>query len=339
MSTKHHAFTLLELLVVLALISLLALGAVNVMDSTDDQKRFERTREQYGILNTAIFGPALSGAEEMPWITGSFVSDMGRLPNSINELLVRPVNAPPFIPNLTNRGVVVIPGWRGPYLDSYFSSKDSWGHPWLLQPPQPGVSPPPPFRLGSYGKDGLPGGAVGSYEQDFPVNLEIINSGFSASQKTFRIPYMKFKLPKSYNIDEAKWEEDKENYYELRIGVLYPSLNLTDTFSEIHPSLVKNPDGSPLIKYAGKKPESKKQKHDEIGKEDDLIVTLPPLVYQCQIAVYLVSMPGNTLADKLIAAHPHVLYFMPRSTPNVPQEFRPKDWVLRELIGKPGIKR
>jgi prepilin-type N-terminal cleavage/methylation domain-containing protein len=78
-------FTLLELLLVVAILSSLALAATTFVENEDDQQRFEETRRRLENLRRAVVGyPNLSAGGEA--LVGGFVADMGRLPRNLNEL-------------------------------------------------------------------------------------------------------------------------------------------------------------------------------------------------------------------------------------------------------------
>ncbi len=84
---RQAGFTLLELLLVVAILSSLALAATTFVDNADDQRRFEETRNRLANIRRAIIGyPNLSAGGEA--VIGGFVADMGRLPRNLNELFV-----------------------------------------------------------------------------------------------------------------------------------------------------------------------------------------------------------------------------------------------------------
>jgi type II secretory pathway pseudopilin PulG len=113
--------TLLELLIVLMILSLILTAAVKTWDVTLERGRFESTRKRLEQLATAITGDpnyVVNGRR----VDFGFVGDMGRLPNSLKELVVAPAVSPPE----SSR-------WKGPYLRATFSESpetyrtDGWG--------------------------------------------------------------------------------------------------------------------------------------------------------------------------------------------------------------------
>jgi prepilin-type N-terminal cleavage/methylation domain-containing protein len=118
MSARRAGFTLLELLIVVAILAAIAAAAVAVTDQVDNQSRFDATKSRAQRIRDAIVGPGgqLNGS---PVVQG-FVADMGRLPASLDEL-VEPGALPSYA---TSVAVSTSPvwsssfgsGWRGPYV-------------------------------------------------------------------------------------------------------------------------------------------------------------------------------------------------------------------------------
>ena len=124
---KHHGFTLLELLVVVAIIAMLA-GYVG-------PKYFAQlTKSEIGVAKAQIdgFEKALD----------QYRLDTGRFPSSeqgLQALILQPADEP---------------RWAGPYLKKGIPL-DPWGHPYqYIFPGTNGKE----YDLLSFGKDGLPGG-------------------------------------------------------------------------------------------------------------------------------------------------------------------------------------
>jgi len=124
---KHYGFTLLELLVVVAIIAMLA-GYVG-------PKYFAQlTKSEIGVAKAQIdgFEKALD----------QYRLDTGRFPSSeqgLQALILQPAEEP---------------RWAGPYLKKGIPL-DPWGHPY--QYTFPGTNGKE-YDLLSFGKDGLPGG-------------------------------------------------------------------------------------------------------------------------------------------------------------------------------------
>jgi general secretion pathway protein G len=123
-------FTLIEILVVIAVIAILAtLVAPNVFQHVGTA-RATTARSQMEMLATAL---------------DAYRLDTGRYPSTADGLdaLMSPpaANAPST--------------WRGPYLRRAVP-RDPWGNPYVYV--FPGVANPAGFDLMSYGADGRPGG-------------------------------------------------------------------------------------------------------------------------------------------------------------------------------------
>ena len=111
-------FTLIEILIVVAIIGLIAaLIGPNLMG------RFERSKEEITKAQVEMLSSAVQ----------AFMIDMRRYPNSLEELI-----------NSTD------PQWRGPYLSKRIIPKDPWGRDYQFKCP----GDHGPFDLSSLGPDG-----------------------------------------------------------------------------------------------------------------------------------------------------------------------------------------
>ncbi len=114
---QDRGVTLLELLVVLMILSIVLTAAVKTWDVTLERGRAQTTSSKLTQLVKVIVG-------DPEYITAGqradfgFVGDMGRVPDSLRELVVAPANSPT---------------WRGPYIRSTFNQSengyrmDGWG--------------------------------------------------------------------------------------------------------------------------------------------------------------------------------------------------------------------
>lgn len=130
LTPRRAAFTLIEILVVIAVIAILAsLVAPNVFQHVGTA-RTTTARSQLEMLATAL---------------DAYRLDTGRYPSTEQGLAA-----------LTTAPAADAPSaWRGPYLRRAVPL-DPWGNPYVYA--APGTSNPAGFDLLSYGADGRPGG-------------------------------------------------------------------------------------------------------------------------------------------------------------------------------------
>lgn len=84
----EHGFSLIELTVVLLLMTLMASVAVRETSELGFQTRYELTKDRLDMVKQAILGNPRQIINGQQAVSG-FVADMGRLPNSLRELLQR----------------------------------------------------------------------------------------------------------------------------------------------------------------------------------------------------------------------------------------------------------
>jgi prepilin-type N-terminal cleavage/methylation domain-containing protein len=144
------AFTLLELLVVLAILGIVTTLAVRSLDQVEDQHRYESTLRRLEEIEFAVLGSPDDRTADGARTLGGFVADMGRLPVAsvsaagaaleLRELWenpglplfdVRPATAPHLTDVEHQDPAVLVPGgWRGPYLRLPLGAAgllDGWG--------------------------------------------------------------------------------------------------------------------------------------------------------------------------------------------------------------------
>lgn len=117
-------FTLVEVMIVIAIIGLIAgIVALNVGKQFGKSKT-EKVRTDANVLSKAIL---------------LYQRDCGQIPGGLEDLVQSPG----------------IEGWDGPYIEGGMKAlRDPWNRPYIYE-----MSPGwPPYRIGSYGMDGAPGG-------------------------------------------------------------------------------------------------------------------------------------------------------------------------------------
>ncbi|MES2571601.1 MAG: prepilin-type N-terminal cleavage/methylation domain-containing protein, partial [Verrucomicrobiota bacterium] len=159
---SRNAFSLLELLVVLAILAIVTALAVRSLDGVESQRRYESAQRGLQELSDAVLGSPDDRNADGSRTVGGFVADMGRLPMTsgameleLRELWENPNPGAAFDVRaaILENGVadadkdpqVLVPGgWRGPYLRLPLGAStllDAWGNP-ITSPIDP--SPPNP---------------------------------------------------------------------------------------------------------------------------------------------------------------------------------------------------
>ena len=127
---KSWGFTLVELMIVVAIIAMLAALAVPRLIGAFGASKLKTVQVQVETLSVAL---------------DTFHLDAGRYPTQQEGLQVLVINSTP-----------PIAGWKGPYLKKIEIPKDAWGNDFAYQiPPKFGGVD---YDLYSLGADGKPGG-------------------------------------------------------------------------------------------------------------------------------------------------------------------------------------
>lgn len=143
---KATGFTLIEVIVVIAVISILAAMAVPYAVKIIDQSREAATKKEMEDLYNAIIGDP-----KIP--TAGFAGDVGRLPANIAELNTRTAGPSPPPQGAPGGGLLGVKvGWYGPYLNAGFDPvgylSDAWGTAYRY-----GVAPDGAGQIRSAGPD------------------------------------------------------------------------------------------------------------------------------------------------------------------------------------------
>jgi len=128
-------FTLIELVTVIAIMLILAGIALPTYN---------------GIRNRANKTKAVAEIQSFATAIASFQTDMGRLPRTLNELVVNP-----------GAGTK----WQGPYLQRRKIQKDPWQNAYVYQVPSKDGGAGS-YDIISYGSDGAPGGTGSAKDID-----------------------------------------------------------------------------------------------------------------------------------------------------------------------------
>jgi prepilin-type N-terminal cleavage/methylation domain-containing protein len=204
---KNAGFTLLELVVVVAVMGLISSMAMDVYTDSSNQKRFEATKSRLAEIKFAIIGDPMMRVGSQAILTG-YYNDMTVLPSDIGELISDPKSKG----ECDNSGVITIINetsctspatwtsyWEGPYLHNLQSNsgnlifKDAWGSDFNWVPDSPSTGD---LTVTSYGLAGIANGP--DYEEDKPRiiyatelayidNLKSLNTGYCIENSTFKI--------------------------------------------------------------------------------------------------------------------------------------------------------
>ncbi|MEM7271201.1 MAG: type II secretion system protein [Pseudomonadota bacterium] len=131
---KEAGFSLLEILVVTAILAGAAYVALDTVEHDSGQIRFETTERRLAAIRRAIVGEPGVYANGAPVVQG-YVADVGQLPPCLEALLQQIADCDDdgtdeIAPNLyaVTDGVIAF-GWRGPYLTgSGGVLRDAWGN-------------------------------------------------------------------------------------------------------------------------------------------------------------------------------------------------------------------
>ena len=166
---NKHGFTLVEVLMIIAMISILAVASFSVLTSNVDQDRYDTTLKHLFQIRTAILGEENGGPSGNRF---GYLGDIGGYPDAasgIAGLISPPGSVTPWTVDPHSK---LASGWNGPYLPQteLFSTsylKDGWGNDLIYN------ADVDPITLLSMGADGAPGGS--GFNSDitliFPTSL------------------------------------------------------------------------------------------------------------------------------------------------------------------------
>lgn len=165
-------FTLLELVLVLAILGVLTMLATRQISQVQDQQRFDASQRVLETIREAIWGSPDDRTPDGSRIYAGFAADMGRLPDfehhGIEELWTNTTGMSVFAlrPGDVDSEVQVPGGWRGPYVRLPWSATnllDGWGNACTSRLAA-GV-----WQVGHLGADGAVGGT--NYDQDVFIDF------------------------------------------------------------------------------------------------------------------------------------------------------------------------
>ena len=171
----RRGFTLLELVVVIAIMAVLSTVALRSMTGVASQSRFEATQRTLEQIHEAILGSVNDRQTDGTPICSGFIADAGRSPRSLDELIHRPDDLPAFDVGRSpaDSEVVVAGGWRGPYVRLPVGATnlcDGWATPFVVTNTASGFVQ----AVVSFGANGSPGGDD-VYDLDLSTFIEPVD--------------------------------------------------------------------------------------------------------------------------------------------------------------------
>ena len=151
---KLHGFTLIEVLVVLAIAAILTLVSVSQLGPISDQIAFDNTYREMLLIRTGLIGDLDSTNQGFRNSFG-YLGDIGTIPTTaqgLDALINQPNKVNSYALETTSR---LNMGWRGPYMPTTTGvdwTMDEWNRPYVYD-----ADASPPYFL-SYGADGVAGG-------------------------------------------------------------------------------------------------------------------------------------------------------------------------------------
>ena len=117
---NSKGFTMMEMVIVLAIIGILASLGLKAFDNVLLNMKFESTLSEMELIKVAIVGDPKSIQNNVRASFGYF-GDMGSIPTSLNNLVTK--GSQPFVQ--VNSTLDMASGWNGPYIRTTFSQDAS----------------------------------------------------------------------------------------------------------------------------------------------------------------------------------------------------------------------
>lgn len=221
-------FTLLELILVVLILGLVSSSALLVVDTQDNQLRYDETKRRLEQIKYAITGPEQHITVSNSVILKGFIADTGQMPTSIDDLLGDSdgLNTSTIQDFNEDDTLGFSWGWRGPYISTINADfKDGWGTDFNFN-----SSDNNKLTIKSLGADALEDSSDDSYDKDIPLNIY---------EHLYKTTSLKMDVTISIPTDQQTREELK-----LKVIILYPDddINFPDltTNFEVAPKYQNN---------------------------------------------------------------------------------------------------
>ncbi len=222
--STSHGFTLVEILMVLALVGILSSASITMIGAISDDASYDKTFGRMQLIRTALIGDLDTTKQGLREYYG-YLGDVGSLPTAtthqgLTALISQPAGVSVFAINSTAK---VGMGWRGPYLKATVGVnwlKDAWGRDIIYS-----ATTNPPY-IESLGADGV---ALG----DGPNEDIRFNLGPEFTTATIHGVINENGVPLGVDAVVELYQPDGDGALETRSVTLVPTDNGYFSFSNV----------------------------------------------------------------------------------------------------------
>lgn len=219
---KHSSFTLLEVILVVLILGLISSSALLVVDSQDNQLRYDETKRRLDLVKFAITGPEQNIILNNSIILKGYIADTGQMPSSIEDLISNDSNVRVYA---EDADLGFSWGWRGPYITTFEAKfTDGWGYDFTFDnTTNPGV-----LAVTSLGQDGEVNGD--DYNRDITLSI---------NENSYRIKDLSVDFKLSLEEGDALATGQSEDF---KVMILYPNSDADTDFPDTSSTSFTVPD-------------------------------------------------------------------------------------------------